>query len=259
MSDDTPVLQIENLGISYFVRAGEIPAVPEFSLTLNRGDSFGLVGESGCGKTTVAMAIMQYLGHNGAIVRGRIVFEGRDMAEMSAEELRRLRGSKLAMVYQEPMSALNPSLKIGTQLKEVPIFHEGVSNREAYDRAMAVLADVNMPDPESVMRRYPHQVSGGQQQRVVIAMAFLANPSLLLLDEPTTALDVTVEAAVIDLIADLRKKYNTTLIYISHNLGLIVKVCDRVGVMYSGEMIEEGTIHELFKQTKQHYNYGLFY
>ncbi len=258
MNDDTPVLQIENLGISYFVRAGEIPAVPDFSLTLHRGESFGLVGESGCGKTTVAMAIMRYLGGNGGIVRGRIVFEGRDMAELSPEELRQLRGSKIAMVYQEPMSALNPSLTCGKQLMEVPIFHDHVSEKEAHDRAMAVLADVNMPDPESVMRRYPHQISGGQQQRVVIAMAFLSNPSLLLLDEPTTALDVTVEATVIDLIHNLRKKYNTTLIYISHNLGLIVKVCDRVGVMYSGEMAEEGTIHELFKQTKHPYTYGLF-
>jgi len=258
MTDDTPVLQIENLGISYFVRAGEIPAVPDFSLTLRRGESFGLVGESGCGKSTVAMAIMRYLGGNGAIVRGRIIFEGRDMAELSPEELRHLRGSKIAMVYQEPMSALNPSLTVGRQLKEVPIFHEGISDAEAHDRAIQVLSDVNMPDPESVMIRYPHQISGGQQQRVVIAMAFLSNPSLLLLDEPTTALDVTVEATVIDLIANLRKKYNTTLIYISHNLGLIVKVCDRVGVMYSGEMIEEGEIREVFKNTKHPYTFGLF-
>jgi len=258
MNDDTPVLQIENLGISYFVRAGEIPAVPDFSLTLRRGESFGLVGESGCGKSTVAMAIMRYLGVNGAIVRGRILFEGRDMAELSPEELRRLRGSKIAMVYQEPMSALNPSLTIGRQLQEVPIFHEGISEAEAHDRAIQVLSDVNMPDPESVMIRYPHQISGGQQQRVVIAMAFLSNPSLMLLDEPTTALDVTVEATVIDLIANLRKKYNTTLIYISHNLGLIVKVCDRVGVMYSGEMIEEGEIREVFKNTKHPYTFGMF-
>ena len=210
MTDDTPVLEIKNLGISYFVRAGEIPAVPDFSLILKRGDSYGLVGESGCGKSTVAMAIMNYLGNNGAIVRGSIKFEGRDMSEFSEEEMRQLRGSRIAMVYQEPMSALNPSLTLGRQLKEVPIFHEGVSNDEAHTRAIEVLGDVNMPDAESVMQRYPHQISGGQQQRVVIAMAFLANPALLLLDEPTTALDVTVEAAVIDLIADLRKKCATS-------------------------------------------------
>ncbi|MEM7122016.1 MAG: ABC transporter ATP-binding protein [Pseudomonadota bacterium] len=256
-SDDI-VLDIKDLGISYFTRIGEIPAVPDFSLTLKRGESYGLVGESGCGKSTVAMAIMNYLGRNGGIVRGSVSFEGRDMKTMSEEELRQIRGSKIAMVYQEPMSALNPSLTIGTQLKEVLIFHEGTPDKEAYDRCVQMLRDVNMPDPTSVMARYPHQISGGQQQRVVIAMAMLSNPSLLLLDEPTTALDVTVEATVIDLIAALREKFNTTLLYISHNLGLIVKVCDRVGVMYSGQMVEEGTIEELFKKTKHPYTFGLF-
>ncbi len=255
---DDYVLEIENIGISYFTRVGEIPAVPDFSLRLKRGESYGLVGESGCGKTTVAMAIMNYLGGNGGIVRGRIRFEGRDMAGMSPEELRNIRGSKISMVYQEPMSALNPSLTIGTQIKEVLVVHEGVSDGEARDRSIEMLRDVNMPDPEKVMTRYPHQISGGQQQRVVIAMAMLSNPSLLLLDEPTTALDVTVEATVIDLIVQLREKFNTTLLYISHNLGLIVKVCDRVGVMYSGSMVEEGTIREVFKETRHPYTFGLF-
>lgn len=252
------VLEIEDVGISYFTRVGEIPAVPDFSLKLKRGESYGLVGESGCGKTTVAMAIMNYLGLNGDVVRGRIKFEGRDMASMSPEELRKIRGSKIAMVYQEPMSALNPSLTIGSQIKEVLVVHEGVPDSEAEERSIQMLRDVNMPDPEKVMTRYPHQISGGQQQRVVIAMAMLSNPSLLLLDEPTTALDVTVEATVIDLIVQLREKFNTTLLYISHNLGLIVKVCDRVGVMYSGSMVEEGTIHEVFKETRHPYTFGLF-
>lgn len=255
---DDVVLEIEDLGISYFTRIGEIPAVPDFSLKLKRGESYGLVGESGCGKTTVAMAIMNYLGRNGGIVKGSIRFEGRDMAAMSADELRDVRGSRIAMVYQEPMSALNPSLTIGTQLKEVLTVHEGIAGKEAAERCVQMLRDVNMPDPDKVMSRYPHQVSGGQQQRVVIAMAMLSNPSLLLLDEPTTALDVTVEATVIDLIAALREKFNTTLLYISHNLGLIVKVCDRVGVMYSGMMVEEGTIGEVFKDTKHPYTFGLF-
>ncbi len=257
-ANDDIVLEIENIGISYFTRIGEIPAVPDFSLRLKRGESYGLVGESGCGKTTVAMAIMNYLGRNGGVVKGSIRFEGRDMAAMSGEELRDIRGSKIAMVYQEPMSALNPSLTVGTQLKEVLVVHESVSDREARDRCVRMLRDVNMPDPDKVMGRYPHQISGGQQQRVVIAMAMLSNPSLLLLDEPTTALDVTVEATVIDLIARLREKFDTTLLYISHNLGLIVKVCDRVGVMYSGSMVEEGTIEELFKKTRHPYTFGLF-
>ena len=254
---ETAVLQIEDLGVSYFVRSGAVPAVPQVSLTIRRGESVGLVGESGCGKTTVAMAVMRYLGRNGRIVRGRVRFEGRDMAALAPAELRRIRGSEIAMVYQEPMSALNPCMPVGFQLMEVPMEHEGASRKEAQARAVEILGDVNMPDPEAVMRRYPHQLSGGQQQRVVIAMAFLSNPSLLVLDEPTTALDVTVEASVVDLIAELRRKYGTSLLYISHNLGLIVKVCDRVCVMYSGEVVEEGTIHEVFEHTRHPYTRGL--
>ncbi len=253
-----PVLQIENLGVSYFTRAGEIPAVPDFSLTIGAGESYGLVGESGCGKTTVAMAVMRYMGQAGRIVRGRILFEGRDIASLGTEELRTIRGGKIAMVYQEPFSALNPSMTVGRQLMEVPITHKAASEREAYDLAIKVLRDVHMPDPQALMNRYPHQVSGGQQQRVIIAMAMLSNPSLLVLDEPTTALDVTVEAAVLDLIDELRRKYGTALLYISHNLGVIRKVCDRVGVMYAGDLVEEGTIAEMFAHPRHPYTIGLF-
>ena len=183
-SSRSAVLQVEDLGVSYFVRSGAVPAVPKVSLSIRRGESVGLVGESGCGKTTVAMAVMRYLGRSGRIVRGRVRFEGQDMASLSPGELRRIRGAKMAMVYQEPMSALNPSMPVGFQLMEVPMVHEGASRKEAQAQAVEILRDVNMPDPEAVMRRYPHQLSGGQQQRVVIAMAFLSNPSLLLLDEP---------------------------------------------------------------------------
>ena len=257
MSDSNPVLRIENLGVSYFTRAGAVPAVPGFSLTLRRGESYGLVGESGCGKTTVAMAIMQYLGTNGRIVGGGIYFEGRDLTALSEAELRALRGSRIAMIYQEPTRALNPCMTAGRQLMEVPIIHEGVSRGEAYQRALELIRNVKIPDPEKVMTRYPHQLSGGQQQRIVIAMALLSNPSLLLLDEPTTGLDVTVEASVVELIADLREQYDTTLLYISHNLGLIVNVCDRVGVMYSGELVEEGDVKQVFKQPRHPYTRGL--
>ena len=255
---DAPLLEIKDLSISYFTRAGEIPAVVDFSLTLKAGESVGLVGESGCGKSTVAVAIMQYLGNNGGIVGGTVYFKGRDLGTLSEEELRQLRGSEIAMIYQEPMAALNPSLTIGTQLMEVPIVHESVSEAEARSRALQMLDDVHLPDPERILAAYPHQLSGGQQQRVVIAMALLSKPALLLLDEPTTALDVTVEAGIVDLIAELSRKFGSALIYISHNLGLMLEVCDRICVMYSGEVVEEGTIDSIFTWPKHPYTHGLF-
>lgn len=255
---DPPLLEIDNLCLSYFTRAGEIPAVVDFSLKLNPGESVGLVGESGCGKSTVAMGIMRYLGHNGDIVGGTVRFRGRDMATLNEEELRQLRGSQISMIYQEPMAALNPSLTIARQLMEVPMVHEGVSKDEARGRAARMLADVRLPDAERLMSSYPHQLSGGQQQRVVIAMALLSNPALLLLDEPTTALDVTVEAGIVELIAELSRKFGTALLYISHNLGLMLEVCDRICVMYSGEVIEEGTIDSIFTWPKHPYTHGLF-
>ena len=255
---DGPLLEIENLCLSYYTRSGEIPAVVDFSLKLDAGESVGLVGESGCGKSTVAMAIMNYMGHNGDIVGGTIKFKGRDMSTLSDEELRKLRGSEIAMIYQEPMAALNPALTCGTQLIEVPMTHDGASRDEAYKRAVQMLEDVHLPDPDRVMAAYPHQISGGQQQRVVIAMALLSNPALLLLDEPTTALDVTVEAGIVELIGELSEKFNTALLYISHNLGLMLEVCDRICVMYSGEVVEEGHVDSIFEWPRHPYTHGLF-
>jgi peptide/nickel transport system ATP-binding protein len=259
MNDEqAPVLVCKDLCISYYTRAGEIPAVVDFSLTVLPGETIGIVGESGCGKSTVAMAIMQYMGANGGIKSGSITFKGRDLTQMSESELRRIRGSEIAMIYQEPFASLNPSLKISTQLIEVPLAHENISKKEARQRAVRILADVKLPDPERLMNSYPHQLSGGQQQRVVIAMGLLSNPSLLLLDEPTTALDVTVEAGIVKLVADISKKFGTSQIYISHNLGLILETCDRVFVMYSGEVVEEGTIDSLFSWPRHPYTHGLF-
>ena len=257
-SNDQVVLNIQDLNISYYTRAGEIPAVVDFSLQVRRGETIGLVGESGCGKSTVAMAIMQYMGNNGSVKSGSIEFKGREMTRLSEEELRQIRGKEISMIYQEPFSALNPSMLIVNQLIEVPLAHENISVEEARARARQILVDVNIPDPDRVLDSYPHQLSGGQQQRVVIAMGLLSNPDLLLLDEPTTALDVTVEAGIVKLIANISKKFGTSQIYISHNLGLILETCDRVFVMYSGEVVEEGAIRPLFKSPRHPYTHGLF-
>ena len=256
--NEAPVLEISGLRLSYYTRAGEVPAVMDFDLTIRKGESVGLVGESGCGKSTVANGIMRYMGKNGGIVGGAIRFKGRDMSELTEEEMRRIRGKDIAMIYQEPMAALNPSLTIAAQLMEVPMIHEGVGEEEAFQRSFDMLSAVHIPDPKRLMDSYPHQVSGGQQQRVVIAMALLSRPSLLLLDEPTTALDVTVEAGIVELIAELSKESGASLLYISHNLGLMLEVCDRICVMYSGEVVEEGHIDSIFSWPKHPYTHGLF-
>ncbi|MDE4189925.1 ABC transporter ATP-binding protein [Phaeobacter gallaeciensis] len=255
---DGPILEIDRLSISFFTRLREIPAVMDFSVSVMPGEAVGLVGESGCGKSTVALGVMQDLGKNGRIVGGSIKFKGRDLGEMSVEELRDIRGNEIAMIYQEPMASLNPAMKIGKQLMEVPMIHEGVSEEEAYKRALEVVTDVRLPDPERMLNSYPHQLSGGQQQRIVIAMALMSKPALLILDEPTTALDVTVEAAVVELVKDLGKKYGTSMLFISHNLGLVLETCDRLCVMYSGEAVERGSIEDVFDEMQHPYTQALF-
>ena len=257
-SYDGPILEIDNLSISFFTRLREIPAVMDFSVKVMPGEAVGLVGESGCGKSTVALGVMQDLGKNGRIVGGSIKFKGRDLGQMSQEELRHIRGSEIAMIYQEPMASLNPAMKIGRQLMEVPLIHGNASEKEAYDRALQVVTDVKLPDPKRILDAYPHQLSGGQQQRIVIAMALMAEPSLLILDEPTTALDVTVEAAVVELVRELGEKYGTSMLFISHNLGLVLETCDRICVMYSGEAVERGSIEDVFDEMQHPYTQALF-
>jgi peptide/nickel transport system ATP-binding protein len=253
-----PIIEIENLSISFFTRAGEIPAVMDFSCTVMPGEAMGIVGESGCGKSTVSLGIMRDLSNIGKIVGGRIKFQGKDMGDLTEDELRAIRGNKIAMIYQEPMASLNPAMKVGKQLMEVPLIHDKVSKDEAYKRSLEMVRAVKLPDPERMMRSFPHQLSGGQQQRIVIAMALLSKPALLLLDEPTTALDVTVEAGIVELVKGLGEKFGTSMIFVSHNLGLILETCDRITVMYSGEAVETGKIEDVFDRMRHPYTQGLF-
>jgi peptide/nickel transport system ATP-binding protein len=255
---DAPILEIENLSISFFTRDREIPAVMDFSCTVLPGEAMGLVGESGCGKSTVALAVMRDLGVNGRITGGSIRFKGQDLTHMGLDGLRRIRGSQIAMIYQEPMASLNPAMQIGKQLIEVPMIHQGMAATEARALARQMVADVRLPDPDRILDAYPHQLSGGQQQRIVIAMALMAKPALLILDEPTTALDVTVEAGIVELVRELGKKYGTSMLFISHNLGLVMEVCDRITVMYSGEAVETGAITDVFKKMRHPYTQALF-
>jgi peptide/nickel transport system ATP-binding protein len=255
---DEPILEIDKLSISFFTRAGEIPAVMDFSARVMPGQALGLVGESGCGKSTVALGVMRDLGKNGSIVGGSIRFKGRDLTTMAEADLRRIRGREIAMIYQEPMASLNPAMKVGRQLMEVPMIHEGADAARARKTALEIVEAVRLPDPKRILESYPHQLSGGQQQRIVIAMALMSKPSLLILDEPTTALDVTVEAGIVDLVKDLGREFGTSMLFISHNLGLVLETCDRICVMYSGEAVETGPIGEVFDAMRHPYTQGLF-
>jgi len=255
--DHGPVLKLDNVAISYETRYGDVEAVRDVSFEVGRAVTFGVVGESGCGKSTVAFGIVDFLGPNGKIVGGSIKFQGRELVGRSEEELRHLRGDQIAMVYQDPMQALNPSVTIGDQLAEVLTVHRDLSNEKAWKKSIDMLERVYMPDAANVMKRYPHQISGGQQQRVVIAMALLNNPALLIMDEPTTALDVTVEAVVLDLIEELKRDFDTAIVYITHDLGVVARVCDHLGVMYAGEMVETGSVEAVFDDPQHPYTQGL--
>ena len=254
---EQPLLEVKNLSIGYQTRNGLVPAVQDLSFTLNRRQSLGLVGESGCGKSTVAFGVVGFLGQNGRITSGQIVFDGQDLVGRSEKDLTAIRGDRISMVYQDPMAALNPVLRVGEQLSEVLTAHRDISRDQAWERSVEMLMRVHMPDAGDVMRRYTFQLSGGQQQRVVIAMAMLNNPALLIMDEPTTALDVTVEAAVLDLVEDLKTDFDTGILFISHNLGVIARVCERICVMYAGQGVEQAPALDLFKNPSHPYTLGL--
>ena len=252
----TKALAVDDLQLDYRVAGEWLAAIRGVTFSVEPGESFGLVGESGCGKSTIAMAAMRYLPGNGRISGGSILVGGRDLRTMGEDDLRRLRINAVSMVYQNPGSALNPSLRIDEQVGEV-FRLLGASKSEARDRTGEALRRVQISDPARVMRRYPHQLSGGMQQRVVIAMALASEPELLILDEPTTGLDATVEAEVLDLITKLRAETGTSVLFISHNLAVIRKMCDRVGVLYAGRLVEQGPSDELFAQPRHPYTVGL--
>ena len=253
---DFPTLKLENLGVEYRVHGKSRQVLRGINLEIGQGECYGLVGESGCGKSTAAYSVLRYLPRNGSINEGRILINGKDILDFDREQLRDLRRTSVAMVYQDPGKALNPSIRIGPQVEEV-FELAGVPKAERAKRAADILSKVRISDPQSVMQRYPHQLSGGMQQRVAIAMALASEPTLLVLDEPTTGLDATVEADVLDLILDLRREFNTSILFISHNLGVIAKMCDRVGVLYAGQLVEQGKTEEIFKSPRHPYTVGL--
>ncbi len=250
------VVDAGHVGVTYTVRGGGRLAVRDVSFQIGRRESFGLVGESGCGKTTMALAIARYLPRNGKLSSGSITVAGQDVASLGKDALRKLRARTVSMVYQEPGRALNPSIRVGRQVAEV-FEIAGQSRSEAAGRAEESLRKVQISDPGRVLRSYPHQLSGGMLQRVVIAMALASEPALLILDEPTTALDATVEAEILELVSALREEFHTAVLFISHNLAVIAKMCDRVGVMYAGELVEQGPAQEIFEQPRHPYTVGL--
>ena len=251
------VLRVAGLSVDYATSRGPVHAVRDVSFSIRRGETFGVVGESGSGKSTVAFAVMGYLSANGLVTEGCIEYQGQDLLRMPRRQLDALRGARIAMVYQDPMSSLNPSITVGEQVMEALLAHERLSGEAARKRTLELFAAVNMPEPAAIFRRYPHQLSGGQQQRVLIAMALSCNPDLLIMDEPTTGLDVTTEAQILDLIASLKARFSSAILYISHNLGVIARVSDRLGVMYAGQMVEQGPVREVFSRQLHPYTAGL--
>ncbi len=249
-------LDVRDLDVAYRVRGRDRQVLRSLSFTVGGGESYGLVGESGCGKSTAALAAVRYLPRNGRVLGGSVTVAGRDLLAMRGEELRQTRARAVSMVYQDPTRALNPSIPAGRQVAEVYEI-AGASKNEARDRARQMLAKVQIADPASVMQRYPHQLSGGMCQRIVIAMALASNPALLILDEPTTGLDATVEAEVLDLVAALRDEFSSSVLFISHNLAVIAKMCERVGVLYAGKLVEEGPAQTVFHDPRHPYTVGL--
>jgi oligopeptide/dipeptide ABC transporter ATP-binding protein len=251
------LLEIKDLTTHFHTRAGVVKAVDNLSLRLQKERVLGLVGESGCGKTVTALSILNLVPPPGKIVSGRIYLEGRDLLALAPEEMRKIRGMKISMIFQEPMTALNPVFTVGSQIAEVLITHLHASKKEAMDAAIELLQSVGIPSPEKRVREYPHQLSGGMRQRVMIAMAIACKPSLILADEPTTALDVTIQAHILELLGKIQAEMGMAMVLVTHDLGLIAERADEVAVMYAGRIVEQADTKELFVNPQHPYTRGL--
>ncbi len=251
------VLRVSGLVTEIPTRRGVVRAVDDVSLTVRRGEAVALVGESGCGKTMTALSLLRLLPRPGRVVSGEVVFEGRDLVPLRSRDLAAVRGRDIGMIFQDPMTFLNPIMPIGEQVAETLVLHYGTSKRAAIEAATEALRAVRIASPERVAHAYPHQLSGGMRQRVLIAMATIARPTLLIADEPTTALDVTIQAQVMNILADLREQLGSAMLLITHDLGLVSEYCDRVYVMYAGRIVEEATVREFFREPRHPYSAAL--
>jgi len=252
----TSLLQVEHLNVNFSTQTGEVAAVRDLSFSIPESGTLGLVGESGSGKSATALAIMRLLPPQ-ARVKGKLTFAGQELLSLPEEEVRRIRGASISMIFQEPMTALNPVMRVGDQVAEAVLAHQRVNRGEVWQRMVEALREVAIPDPEQRARDYPHQLSGGQRQRVMIAMALINHPQLLIADEPTTALDVTIQAQILELLRSLRDKYRLAMLFISHDLGVVAQVADQVAVMYGGEIVEMGAVQRIFSSPAHAYTRGL--
>lgn len=252
-----PVLSVKDLQTTFFTDDGQVPAVDGVSFHINEGEVLGIVGESGCGKSVTSLSVMGLVSDPGRIVSGEIQFKGKDLTKLPEREMRKLRGNELAMIFQEPMTSLNPVYKIGNQLMEPLEIHQNLSKREAREKAIELLKLVGLPRASELLNDYPHQLSGGMRQRVMIAIAMACQPKVLIADEPTTALDVTIQKQILNLMKKLNRDTGTAILLITHDLGVVAQMCQRVVVMYGGKVVEEGDVHTIFKNPQHPYTTGL--
>jgi oligopeptide/dipeptide ABC transporter ATP-binding protein len=252
-----PLLELRDLRTHFFTEDGVVRAVDGVSFAVGRGRTLGVVGESGCGKSVTALSILRLVAPPGRIVSGRILLEGNDLTALSEEEMRRIRGNRISMIFQEPMTSLNPVFTVGNQIVEAVLIHQRVSKAEARARTIEMLRKVKIPAAETRVDEYPHQMSGGMRQRVMIAMALACGPQLLIADEPTTALDVTIQAQIMELLAELQREMKMSILLITHNLGLVAEVTDAIAVMYASKIVEQASTRELFASPLHPYTHGL--